>query len=896
MTLSTRVTIAMVAVTLLTTATGGVFTYFSLESKLRPVMLEQMAVRSAQLTNAADATIRAAQADVLAIIASQPLQGLTGALLSGGAEPARGLTVEQWRERLAVNLAAQLGAKPDYHQIRLIGTANGGRELVRVDRSGVDGAVQIVPEERLAAQGDQDYFQKTIALGRGQIYLGKAELDREHSAIQVPHVPILRVAAPVYAKTGEALGIVIISLDLRKTFELIRSLTGNSGETFVVNRDGDYLMHPDKSREFGFELGQPHRLQDDFPDAPELAGPNSPKANITTGHEGQHFAMAVAPVPPQGAGLLTIVETEPYSTLMLPLAAVETSALWAGLSSALIAVFVAVATSQSLTSPLRKIAAQLDDFGRGQPGPPLARGPSEIVRLSVALDQRMSNEIRSRTRALEDEITVRRKTEAALNDYLDKVRLFTAVVESSDDAILSVNLEGIITSWNPAAEHLYGYRRAEAMGRSIEFIIPSGRAGENFRLMERIAAGERVPSFQTVRRHKDGHVLDVSLTLSPIILESGRIAGASTIARDISRRLQAEEKFQMVVESSPNGIVMVDSEGVVQLVNQETEHLFGYQREELLGKPMEMLVPARFRAHHPRLRREFTVDPAGRPMGEGRDLFGLRKDGTEFPIEVGLNPIYTREGMMVLSVIVDITERKRSEAEILRHTEDLKRSNRELETFAYAASHDLQEPLRMVASYVELLAKRYQGKLDEKADKYIFYAVDGATRMKQLINDLLAYSRVSTQGKPFEPVEPGGVLAHVVHSLQGLIRDSKAELSWGELPMVMADSVQLGQLFQNLIVNAIKFHGEAPPQVHIDAVRGETHLEFRVRDNGIGIDPKFSDRVFQMFQRLNTREEYPGTGIGLAIAQKIVERHGGRIWFSSGDGGGTTFHFTIPGT
>lgn len=895
MTLSTRVTIAMIAVTLLTAAAGGIFTYIGLESRLRPVMLGQMAIRAGQLTNAADATIRAGQADVEAFIASQTIKGLMNATLAGGTDPELGIGIAQWRSRLETAFVTQLGAKPAYHQMRLIGVANGGRELVRVDRMGEGNTIRVVPDGELAMKGDRDYFQKAVELGRGQIYLGRAELNRERGTLTMPHIPILRVAAPVHTEAGAPFGIVIINLDLRVTFDLLRSLVGDRSRVFAVNRNGDYLLHPDPSKEFGFEVGQPHRLFDDFPGAPSLQNLNTPTAAITTTSDGSQFALALAPIPPAGADLMTIVEIEPYTSLMMPLGTVETSTLGAGFASALITLLIAIIISRSLTRPFRRVAEQLEDFGRGVIRPPLVHGPSEVVRLSGALDH-MSREIQSRTRALEDEIAVRRRTEAALNDYVDMARLFTAVVESSDDAILSTNLDGIITSWNPAAERLYGYRATEALGNSIEIIIPSDRTTENARLMERITGGERIPGFQTVRRHRDGHVIDVALTLSPIVLDSGRISGVSAIARDISRRLQDEERFRLVVESAPNGIVMVDGDGVVQLVNRETERLFGYHRDELLGRSMEILVPQRYRAQHPRLRKEFTSDPAGRPMGEGRDLFGLRKDGSEFPIEVGLNPIHTRLGMMVLSVIVDITERKRSEAEIQRHTEDLKRSNRELETFAYAASHDLQEPLRMVASYVELLAKRYQGRLDEKADKYIYYAVDGATRMKQLINDLLAYSRVSTQGKPLEPVDPNIVVAHIVHSLQGLIRDTKAEISWEELPMVMADSVQLGQVLQNLIVNAIKFHGEAPPRVHVGAAHGESGLEFRVRDNGIGIDPKFGERVFQMFQRLNTREEYPGTGIGLAIAQKIVERHGGHIWFTANDSGGCTFHFTIQQT
>ena len=357
----------------------------------------------------------------------------------------------------------------------------------------------------------------------------------------------------------------------------------------------------------------------------------------------------------------------------------------------------------------------------------------------------------------------------------------------------------------------------------------------------------------------------------------------------------AEARFRGLLEVAPDPIVIVSEHGIIEIVNRQTELAFGYSRDELIGQPIEILVPERFRHMHVRDRSRYQADPKTRPMGIGLELFGRRKDGSEFPVEISLSPLRSEDETLIISIVRDITARKQTETRLRAVAEDLERSNRELEQFAYVASHDLQEPLRMVASYTQLLARRYKDKLDSDADEFIGFAVDGARRMQELINDLLTYSRVGSRALELELVDSNELVDQVIADLGAAIQDAAATVTHNDLPTVRADRLQLQQLFQNLIANAIKFQKpDVAPVVHVSARMTISEWTFSVSDNGIGIEPQYLERIFMLFQRLHSCAEYPGTGIGLAICKKIVERHGGTIEVHSEPGRGTTFDFTLP--
>jgi PAS domain S-box-containing protein len=387
--------------------------------------------------------------------------------------------------------------------------------------------------------------------------------------------------------------------------------------------------------------------------------------------------------------------------------------------------------------------------------------------------------------------------------------------------------------------------------------------------------------------------------LSPISDPSG-VAVVATV-RDATDRRIAEQKmatseamFRALYDQAPDGIVAVDRDGRIVQVNRMVETMFGYELGELPGRPIEVLVPERFRAAHVGQRRSYSEQPRTRPMGEGRDLFAARKDGTEFPVDILLSPVQVPGTEMVISVVRDVTERKRAEREAKERAEQLARSNRELEQFAYVASHDLQEPLRAVAASCQVLEKRLAGKLEGDTGEFLGFAIDGAKRMQELISDLLAYSRVARESRELVPVDLAQVVRRVLVNLQPRIQETGAEIKVAALPTVRGDPTQLGQLLQNLLTNAMKFHGAKRPEVAVSVAEADGMWRFAVADNGIGIDAKFKDKIFVIFQRLHRREEYPGTGIGLAICKRVVERHGGEIWVESTPGAGATFHFTLP--
>jgi PAS domain S-box-containing protein len=648
MKLSTRLALGTATLVFAATTAVGFFAYRALESSIYPAQLTRMAADAQLMTERLSATVVEVTADVSVNANAPALHALIRAMADNDPE-----AQAVWKERLGRLFRAGLEAKPEYVQLRFIALGDGGREVVRVDRSASDGSMTLLPDSNLQAKGHRPYFTETVDLGLGAMYVSPIELNQEFDQIQTPHMPVLRVATAVPGPGGGVFGIVIANVDLRPAFDRLRAAAGPDVVTYVVNARGDYLVHPDRAREFGFDLGRPARLQDDFPELWDDLSPGGGPALVSRTVEdaaGAAYAAAASGSRLAGETWVATLLLAPRAVVLAPADAILYSVLGAGAAAIAVAVLLSLLLARNLARPLAQLAQSIEKFDRGETAPLPASGPAEVKTLVDAFRR-----------------------------HIERERLFSAAVQSSNDAIATESLDGIITAWNAAAERLYGYSAAEAVGMPVRHLVPDDCLEDFESIMDRLHAGRATNAMETYRLTKGGRRVHVSLSVSPVRSLDGKIVGASKISRDITEQKRAEAMVRMAVNASPAAMIMVDGQGQVVLANAETQAMFGYDHDELIGRPVEALLPERYRGDHPGLRGAFFANPHKRMMGAGRDLYGQRRDGTEFPVEVGLSPIDSPDGRMVLSVVVDITERRRAVEELERRTEELQRSNAELQ-------------------------------------------------------------------------------------------------------------------------------------------------------------------------------------------------------------------------
>jgi PAS domain S-box-containing protein len=474
-----------------------------------------------------------------------------------------------------------------------------------------------------------------------------------------------------------------------------------------------------------------------------------------------------------------------------------------------------------------------------------------------------------------------------------------ALVRSSDDAIASKDLNGIVQSWNSAAERLFGFTAEEIVGQSIRLIIPKNRWQEEDEVLRRAGAGERIEPFETVGQRKDGMLVPISLTVSPIVNTVGQIVGVSNIARDVTAQAALEgEKSRLgaIVDSSDDAIISKDLNGIILTWNRSAERMFGYTASEAVGRSITIVIP------DDRLHEEDDV--LGRiRRGQKVDHFETirrRKDGTLLPISLTVSPVHDRTGQIIgaSKTARDLSALRAYattlEETVRQRTASLEMANTQLEAFAYSVSHDLRAPLRGMHGLAHALLEDYGPVLDDRARDYARRIVSEATVLDQLIQDLLAYSRLTRIDLALESVDVGEVVDAALHNLDEDIRSSHATIEVDPaLPRLKANRAVLTQVLTNLISNAVKFGG-TDPMVRVRAQSVDGVARIWVEDRGIGIATKHQERIFRAFERLHGAEQYPGTGIGLAIVHKAIERLGGRVGVESLEGAGSRFWFELP--
>lgn len=523
MNLSTRLMVAMVALVVLTAVTIGFLTYRKIETIALPRALERVEFHARLTAAELEASVRGARADVIGFRSAVAVDGIVRTSLAGGVHPSDGITLAQWRDRLARRFVAELGAKPNYTQFRVIGIADGGREILRVDRSGPDGSVRVVPDAELQRKGDRPYFRQAIGLPPGDASVSPVELNQEMGIVDTPHLPVLRTAASIQTPDGQPFGAVIINVELRTAFSRIRSAAAQlGGSIFLTNERGDYLVHPDPDKEFGFEVGKPARLQDDFPELAAALAAAKAGSGIVRDRKGAQFGAVLVSARLADGPRVVLVEVVPYSRILAATAAIRDSALSAGLVAVLIAIALAAFTTRSLTRPLAQMTRAVEAFGRDKPMVMPTNATGEIGLLAGAFE-RMAADVRVKAEALTREIEERR-------------RLF----ETSLDLILTADRTGLILRASPASRAILGYEPEEMIGRSgIEFVhaddLDSTR--EEMRMAR---LGKQTRNFETRYMHKDGH----PVTLSWTGVWSNPEQQHFFIGRDITEHIKLEQQLR----------------------------------------------------------------------------------------------------------------------------------------------------------------------------------------------------------------------------------------------------------------------------------------------------------------------------------------------------------------
>jgi PAS domain S-box-containing protein len=485
-------------------------------------------------------------------------------------------------------------------------------------------------------------------------------------------------------------------------------------------------------------------------------------------------------------------------------------------------------------------------------------------------------------------------------------RKFKDLLEAAPDAMVVVNQRGEIILLNLQAEKQLGYRRDELLGQKVKNIIPEGFAerliADDLRSAEEALAQQIGTGIELTGRRKDGSEFPIEIMLSPLGSAEGILVTAAI--RDISVRKAAEQhlaqmesRYRGLLEAAPDAMVVVNPDGEIVLLNLQAEKQFGYRRDELLGQKVKNIIPEGFAERLIADDLRSSEDALAQQIGTGIELTGRRKDGSEFPIEIMLSPLGSAEGILVTAAIRDITERKRHESSLQEKNAELQDAVNELDAFTYSVSHDLRAPLRAIDGFSQILLNQYGSLLSEQPRRYLQRVRDNTVQMGHLVDDLLRFSRLGRQPLVKQLVPTDTIVTQAVREARQQFPDRSVNVIVGDLPPVWGDAALLKQVFTNLIDNAFKYtQGCDDAVVEIGCRKMGDEQVFVIRDNGVGFDMQYAGKLFEVFQRLHRAEDFAGTGVGLAIVQRIVQRHGGRVWAEAAVDHGATFYFSTEGS
>ncbi|TPQ28427.1 hybrid sensor histidine kinase/response regulator [Bradyrhizobium guangdongense] len=1025
MKLATRLAITMILLVTVAVSAVGWFSARALEEALLPRVLDRIESHARQLASELESYANGARADIATFRTRAAARGMINAHFNNGIDPVDQLSESTWRERLLTRLVADVGANPAYAKFRVIGAD--GTEYLRVDREGPNGAVRVVSDEALQKKGDRFFFQETIKLAEDQIYVSPVDLNVDDDVIQTPYVPTLRVAAPIFGTNHQPFGIVIVNIDMRKILERIRTSARPGEQVYVVGRNGDYLVHPDRSREYGSQLGKPTRWQNDFPYFAAFAGKPETVSQIVPGRGGRPGGAAIASAVLAQDQWVGVIRVAPNAAFMALAVTIQNTSLTIGIIAVLVAAALAVLLARTLTQPIGQLTAAVESIGRDNPVAIPVDAPGETGVLARAF-ARMVEETRAKTAALQREVLERHRTEAARDHYAARERLFSAAVESSDDAIVMQSLDGIITGWNKAAEQLYGFSAEEAVGKPTAIIVPEDRRHEAKDYLRRITAGEAIERYETVRIRKDGTPVEIAVSLSPIRGPSGEIIGASGAARNVTeaRRMeralqqQLEERRQIfdtsqdlimimdargyvaqispssatilgyqpqemvgrsgadfihpdhlersreemralrhgdrptladtrcfhkdghevwlswlgswsqeakrfffvgrdmtearlaqesqreterlarnIIETALDAFVQTDENGKILDWNSQAETMFGWRRDEALGKSAIDLIVAE--GERERIRAgllRFLETREGRLLDRRREMTMRRRDGKEFRAELSVTALKRREGLLFNVFYRDLTDKIAAE-ERMRHSEKMEAIGQ----LTGGVAHDFNNILTVITGTIEILADAVAKEPQLAA---ITKMIDEAAgRGAELTQHLLAFARK----QPLQPreIDVNSLIVDTAKLLRPTLGEQiQIETVFEEETCVaMVDPNQLTTALLNLALNArdampnggklILETGAAyldEVYASVNDIRPGHYVLIAVSDTGSGIPSKLLDRVFDPF--FTSKGIGKGTGLGLSMVYGFIKQSTGHIRIYSEEGHGTTIKMYLP--